>query len=529
MRAAAMATVLAVLAAAVALVPAKLVTVKMPPFDDKSELQVIVDAPEGTALEDTVAAGLEMAEVLEQEPEVRDIQVYAGLSAPFNFNGLVRHYFLRRGATVADLQVNLVPREERSAASHDVALRLRPLLEQVARRRGVRAKVAEVPPGPPVLSTLVAEVNGAEPNSRLALAREVLEVFETTEGVVDAEDRFVVLREKAAVSGVGPEQVALTLRLAVAGAQAALAHPDREREPVPVVVRLPRAERAAAGGLSGIRLASAAGTLVPLSEVTEAARVASEPFLYRKNGQPVTYVIGDVAGEEESPVYAILAMSLRLERIGARPGETLDVRLVDGGGGGPARRLVWDGEWRITYEVFRDLGIAFGAVLVLIYLLVVAWFPSFLTPLVIMAPIPLTLVGILPGHALAGLFFTAASMIGTIALAGIIVRNSILLVDFVELSLERGLGVREAVLEAGAARLRPIVLTAAAVMVGGAVMVLDPIFQGLAVSLISGVFASTALTLLVIPLLYHSAARRWAPALGRARGPQVEPGRGEGK
>ena len=512
-RRASVGAVLALLVVSVALVPLKLVTVKMLPFDDKSEMQVLVDAPEGMPLEATLAVAREMADRLVEEPEVRDVQVHAGTSAPFNFNGLVRHYFLRRSANAADLQVNLLSKEERERSSHAIALSLRPLVEPIARRHGVRAKVAEIPPGPPVLSTLVAEVYAAEPDVRQAMAEQVLEVFDTTEGVVDTDWyveaaqpklRFVLDREKASLSGISAEQVAATLRLSVDGMSPGVAHVPHEREPVPITLRLPRAARVEPAALADLRLHGSGGVGVPLSEVTRLERDVTEPFLYRKNGRPVTYVIGDVAGEQESPVYAILAMSDRIRAIRAAvPGEVA---------------VVWDGEWQITYEVFRDLGIAFGAVLLLIYVLVVAWFRSFLTPLLIMAPIPLTLVGILPGHAVAGVFFTATSMIGMIALAGIIVRNSILLVDFVELSRERGMSVEEAVIEAGAVRLRPIVLTAAAVIVGGLVMVLDPIFQGLAVALISGVFTATALTLLVIPLLYFVAHRRdqRAPAAGRA-------------
>jgi len=483
----------------IALVPLKLVTVKMLPFDNKSELQVIVDAPEGHTLEATLAAAREIADRLAAEPEVRDIEVYAGTSAPFNFNGLVRHYFLRTGPNVADLQVNLAPKGERRASSHAIALRVRPVAAAIARRHGVRVKIAEIPPGPPVLSTLVAEVYGDDPGARTEAARRVLAVFDRTDGVVDTdwyvEDpqpkaRFVVDRAKAVQTGVDERQIAATLRLAVAGLHPAVAHPPAEREPVPVTLTLPRADRGSLERLGGLRLASASGAVVPLSELTHVDRTPEGPFLYRKNGRAVTYVVADVAGREESPVYAILKMG--------------DAVREAGGPGG----VVWDGEWKVTVDVFRDLGIAFGAVLILIYVLVVAWFRSFVTPLLIMAPIPLTLVGILPGHAATGIFFTATSMIGMIALAGIIVRNSILLVDFIEAELARGATLEDAVLAAGAIRFRPIALTAAAVIVGGLVMVMDPIFQGLAVALMTGVFASTALTLIVIPLLYYAVRSR---------------------
>jgi multidrug efflux pump subunit AcrB len=516
-RALVLAAVVLLLLGAVALVPLRLVTVKMLPFDDKSEMQIVIDAKESSTLEATLAAARETADrLLAEEPEVRDVQIYAGTSAPFNFNGLVRHYFLRTGPSVADLQVNLRPQEERRATSHEIAARVRPIVQQVARSHGVRAKVVEIPPGPPVLSTLVAEIYGADEAVRRSIAEQVLAIFDSTAGVVDTdwyvedpqdEARFVVDREKAALAGIDPQQVALTLRMAVDGGKPAVLHGTREREPVPVRVVLPRAERSSLTALGDLPLGSRNGTIVPLSEVTSLERAAQPPYRYRKNGRPVTYVIGDVAGAEESPVYAILNMSERIRTIALPPGYAVEERLVDDPARSDRAVVVWDGEWRITYEVFRDLGIAFAAVLVLIYVLVVAWFRSFVVPLLIMAPIPLTLVGILPGHALAGMFFTATSMIGMIALAGIIVRNSILLVDFIELSRERGLALQDAVIEAGAVRLRPIALTAAAVIVGGLVIVLDPIFQGLAVALITGVFASTALTLIVIPLLYYLVMR----------------------
>jgi len=512
--------VVVLLLASIALVPLKLVTVKMLPFDNKSELQVMVDAPEGTTLEATLAAAREMADRLVFENEVRDIQVYAGTSAPFNFNGLVRHYFLRSGPNVADLQINLLHKSERELSSHEMAKKVRPIVVEIAQRHGVRVKVAEIPPGPPVLSTLVAEVYGPDRKTQIDIAGQVLEIFDSTEGVVDSDWyveadqpklRFVIDREKAALAGVDPEQIAMTLRLAVEGLSPVVAHPGSEREPVPVTVTLPLAERTRPEALADLRLISRSGSVVPLSEVVRVERTTADPFLYRKNGRALTYVIGDVAGAEESPAYAILNMSPRVQEIEYAPGHKVAERMVDDPLAGDAEAVVWDGEWQITYEVFRDLGIAFAAVLVLIYILVVAWFRSFLIPLLIMAPIPLTLVGILPGHALSGIFFTATSMIGMIALAGIIVRNSILLVDFIQLSIERGMSLEEAVLEAGAVRFMPIFLTAATVIAGALGIILDPIFQGLAVALMTGVFASTLLTLVLIPLLFYVVMKRFQP------------------
>jgi len=499
------------LVVSLALFPLRLAVVKMLPHDNKSEVQVVVDMPEGTTLERTAAAAREMAAALAALPEVTDVETYAGTSAPFNFNGLVRHYFLRSGALVADLQVNLLPKHDRATASHPFARTLRPLLAPIAARHGANVKVSEVPPGPPVLSTLVAEIYAPTLDERVRLAGEVREIFDSTPGVVDSdwyvEDpgpklELTVDREKASRAGVSTETVARTLRVALAGADAARLHDPRAREPVPVRLRLPRAARSGAEQLLALDVQAADGRLVPLGELVTAEATTRERFRYHKNLRPVTYVVGEVAGAAESPVYALLDMGDRIERLTDGAGRPLQI-LFSGSPSDPSRAVLkWDGEWQITYEVFRDMGLAFAVVLVLIYLLVVGWFRSFVTPLIIMAPIPLTLIGILPAHAAGGAFFTATSMIGFIALAGIIVRNSILLVDFVNLELASGVALEDAVVRAAAVRFRPIALTAAALVVGGTVILLDPIFQGLAVALISGVVVSTALTLVVIPLLY---------------------------
>ena len=496
--------VVALLLGSVALIGLKAVTVKMLPFDNKSEFQVVLDFPEGTSLETNSRAAHEIAERLLTDPDVRDIQVYAGTAAPFNFNGLVRHYFLRQGPEVADLQVNLAPKDEREAQSHDIAVRVRPLVVEVAARYGARAKVAEIPPGPPVLSTLTAEVFGPDEASRRRVAAEVRKAFDETDGVVDSdwtladaatELRIAVRPDVANFAALSSAEVAQAVR-SIAGLEAGLLHDPRAAEPVPIMVRLPARDRTGTGGVMALPMTSRAGGVVPVGAVAAIDTAARMEPRFRKDMKPVIYVTADVAGAIEAPVYAMLAVEPSLERAGiattwSGPAETTEAPSVN-----------WDGEWRITYEVFRDLGIAFAAVLVLIYFLVVAWFQSFVTPLVIMAPIPLTLIGILPGHAAAGAFFTATSMIGMIALAGIIVRNSILLVDFAELERERGRSVREAVIEAGTIRARPIVLTAAAVVIGGAVMVTDPIFQGLGLALMTGAVVATLLTLVLIPLLY---------------------------
>ena len=509
---AAFAAVGLLLVLSMALLPLRLAMVKMLPHDNKSELQVIIDLPEGTTLEASAAVARDLAAVARLEPEVSDVEVYVGTSAPFNFNGLVRHYFLRSGANVADLQINLLPKHQRQRASHAFAKELRPKLEAVARPRGARIQVAEVPPGPPVLSTLVAEIYAPSLDQRLRWAEKVKGVLESTPGVVDV-DWYVeepgprlaleVDRDKAMRDGVSPEAIARTVRVALAGAEVGRLADPRTRETVPIVARLERSSRSRLEDVLQIEVPSSDGRPRALRELVRAQGGTRERFLYHKNLRPVTYVVGEVAGRAESPVYALLDMGKEIEALRSDDGSSgLEIKF-SGEPDDPTRpTLVWDGEWKITYEVFRDMGMAFAVVMVLIYLLVVGWFRSFVTPLIIMAPIPLTLIGILPAHALGGVFFTATSMIGFIALAGIIVRNSILLVDFINLELESGVALEEAVVKASAVRFRPIALTAAALVVGGLVILLDPIFQGLAVALISGVLVSTALTLVLVPLLY---------------------------
>ncbi|HET7228708.1 MAG TPA: efflux RND transporter permease subunit [Longimicrobium sp.] len=505
----------ALLLVSVALVAVKAVQVKMLPFDNKSEFQVVLDLPEGTALETSQAAAREMAAYLSRVPEVRGTEVYAGTAAPFNFNGLVRHYFLRRGPNVADVQVNLLPKGERRRQSHAIAVAVRPGIDSIAARFGASAKVAEIPPGPPVLSTLVAEVYAGSDPARMEAARAVKHVFETTPGVVDVDwsveapqgvRRFRVDRVLATQSGASVEQIAGTLAMALSGAPAGTAAQPDAREAVSIVPRLALEDRSSVQALLSLPVATAAGPQ-PLGRFVTVDDAARAPSRMRRDLRPVIYVTGDVAGSIESPVYAILEMNRRLDAVRVAGAEIRRYNAVQ-----PERldetAMKWDGEWQVTIEVFRDLGLAFAGVLVLIYVLVVGWFQSFRIPLVIMAPIPLTLIGILPGHAVAGAFFTATSMIGMIALAGIIVRNSILLVDFIQLAEARGRTLREAVLEAGSVRFRPIALTAAAVVIGGVVMVLDPIFQGLAVSLMAGAVAATLLTMVVVPLLYWELGRR---------------------
>ena len=510
--------VVLLLLAAVALVPLKWVRVKMLPFDNKSEFQVIIDMPDGTPLEQTTRVAQTLGQYLAQQPEVTNYQIYSGASGPYNFNGLVRHYFLRHLPNQADIQVNLLSRHDRKAQSHEIARRLRPELLKLAQPFGARIKVAEVPPGPPVLETLVAEVYGPDYKGQIQLASQIKQVFQQTPGVVDV-DWYVedpqtkydlkVDLDKASLHGISAADVTRTLQIGLAGADAGLLHDPQSREDIPIYVRLSRSDRSGIQDLANLKLPTPTGGQIALQEITTLNQTTIDTSVYRKNLQPVVYVTGDVAGEEESPVYAIGKMSDAIDKIKLPDGYSVKQYK---GTTMPERTdrysMKWDGEWHITVEVFRDLGLAFAAVLVLIYVLVVGWFRSFVTPLVIMAPIPLTLVGILPAHAMMGAFFTATSMIGFIAGAGIIVRNSIILVDFIELRRSQGMSLEEAVVDAGAVRFRPMLLTAAAVVVGASVILFDPIFQGLALSLMAGEVASTVLSRMAVPVLYHVSQKR---------------------
>jgi multidrug efflux pump subunit AcrB len=505
------------LVGALALVGLKAVRVKMLPFDNKSEFQVIVDMPEGTTLEGTAAVTREIGDYIRTVPEVTDYQMYVGTASPYNFNGLVRHYFLRRGANVADIQVNLVPKGERSAQSHDIAKRVRPAIQQIAAKFMARVKVSETPPGPPVLQTLVAEVYGPNYQRQIEVAQQIEDIFDKTEGVVDVDSyiedpqpkyRFVVDKEKAALNGVSAEQVAATLRIAVEGMNVGLTHQPQEKEDVPIVLRLPRSERSSVEDLKQIKVIGQHGNLVSLGELVRVEEQTADQSIFHKNLMPVVYVTADVAGKVESPVYAILQLNEAIDNLKLPEGYGLERYVASQPFSGDKLAMKWDGEWHITYEVFRDLGLAFAAVLILIYILVVGWFQSFKTPLTIMAAIPFSLIGILPAHALMGAFFTATSMIGFIAGAGIVVRNSIILVDFVELRLNQGMALADAVVDAGAVRFRPMMLTAAAVIVGSAVILFDPIFQGLAISLMAGEVASLLLSRMTVPVLFYMSERK---------------------
>ena len=513
-----LASIVGLLLGAMALMGIGWVKVKMLPFDNKSEFQVILNMPEGSALEDTAQCAREIAAAVRVEPEVTDYEIYAGVSSPFNFNGLVRHYFMRRGANIADLQINLVSKGERKAQSHDIAKRVRPRVTGIASKYNARVAVAEVPPGPPVLQTLVAEIYGPNEESRLALANKVIQVFKSTPGVVDTDwyieadqpkARFVIDKEKAALNGISAETISETLRIAVGGAAVDLLHAARDKEDVDIFLQLPRASRTTPEELLALRVrstANPAAPLVPLRELVKVEQTTVEKSIYHKNLMPVTYVIGDVAGVVESPVYAILKMNKALRKLDTREfggnGATLKIYNAVQPFTDDQPAMKWDGEWHITIEVFRDLGTAFAAVLVLIFILMVGWFRSFLTPLVVMMAIPFSLVGILPAHGLMGAFFTATSMIGFMAGAGIVVRNSIILVDFIEQRVAEGMPLSEAVVDAGAVRFRPMLLTALAVVVGASVILADPIFQGLAISLMAGEIASLLISRMAVPVLY---------------------------
>ena len=495
----------------------RLVVLKMLPFDNKSEFQVVVDLPAGTPLEVTAAALGDLGARLAQVPEVTDYQAYAGTASPINFNGLVRQYALRSQPEQGDLQVNLVDKSKRDRKSHEIAQSLRADLEAIGARWGARVKVVEVPPGPPVLSPIVAEVYGPDEAGRIRLAKQVRAALAATPGVVGVDDtvedpapRLVlkVDQAKAALLGITRRDVLETIRIGLAGAGVVALHDGSSKYEVPVVVALPAERQGDLAELMKLTLRAPDGSLVPLAELARAVGGERERPAYRKDLLPVVYVVADEAGRLDSPLYGLFAARPRIfAKAGTDPAPAeYFIRQPSDPYRGYA--VKWDGEWQVTYETFRDMGLAYGVGLVLIYLLVVAQFRSYLVPLVIMAPIPLTVIGVMPGHALLGAQFTATSMIGMIALAGIIVRNSILLVDFVNLRLAEGLGAGEAVVQAAAARAKPIALTALAAMIGAGFILDDPIFNGLAISLVFGILVSTLLTLLVIPVLYYLVVRR---------------------
>ncbi len=512
--------VAAVLLAAL-LAVAQLVVLKMLPFDNKSEFQVVVDLPEGAPLERTNALLIELAQSLTDVHEVMHVQGYAGTASPVNFNGLVRQYYLRSGAHVGDLQVNLVDKHARSRKSHDIARALRPQLAAIGARYGASVKIAEVPPGPPVMAPLVAEVYGPDATRARAIAHDLQAMFAATHGLVDIDTSMesaaprevvVVDRERAARLGISQSQITDALTLAVSGVDASYLRDGASKYPVPIRLRLPAGEQANLAQLLAIRLRAKDDRLVPLSEMVRVERQPWEQTLYHKDLAPVVYVTADEAGALDSPLYGMFNVVAQLKD-GQLAGEQIDQYFFAQPTDTSRFAVKWDGEWQITFETFRDMGLAYSAGLLLIYVLVVAQFRSYLVPLIIMAPIPLTIIGVMPGHALLGSQYTATSMIGMIALAGIIVRNSILLVDFIDQQVRAGTSLAEATIHAAAVRAKPIGLTGLAAMIGAIFILDDPIFNGLAISLIFGVLVSTLLTLVVIPVLYFAAMHKRVAAL----------------
>lgn len=494
----------------------KSVPVKMLPFDNKNEFQVIIDMPEGTTLERTAAVTAELAHYISQQPMVTHYQSYVGTSAPMSFNGLVRHYDLRRGDHVADIQVNLVDKHERSAQSHDISTGMRADLQKIGKRLGANVKIVEVPPGPPVMSTIVAEIYGPELSQQIAVAEQVKGLLAQTDNVVDvdwtveADQReltFDVNKDKAMKHGLATAQVSQALYGAVSGMNVGTLHQSGAESQVGIVLQLPEADKSSVPDLKNLSLMSSQGAAVPLASVVEVKESVKPKSIFRKNQKRVVYVLAEVAGSLESPVYPITAVSERLKEVKLPKGYTLQEAYQAQPDYEDDFTLKWDGEWKITYEVFRDLGLAFAAVLIIIYILIVGWFQNFVTPLVQMTAIPLSLIGIVLGHWVMGAYFSAPSMIGFIALAGIMVRNSVLLIDFINLRLEAGIPLRQSIIESGAVRITPIFLTAGGVVLGAIVMLFDPIFQGLAISLIGGSVSSTILTLIVVPLLYFKTMR----------------------
>ncbi|MCK3684915.1 efflux RND transporter permease subunit [Maribellus sp. YY47] len=498
----------------------KLVAVKMLPFDNKNEFQVIIDMPEGTTLERTAAVTKELASYIAEQDNVLDYQSYVGTASPMNFNGLVRHYDMRQGSNVADIQVNLTHKTDRKLQSHDIAKAIRPGLQEIGKKYNANVKVVEVPPGPPVLSTMVAEIYGPDEEVQMNIAEQVKGLFAQTADMVDidwypeddqVEYKFNVLKEKAALYGLSTQQITQSLAMALGGQEVAQLYQENEYKQIGIKLRLDEKGRSGVNDLKKINIMSPMGQMVSLGDVVEVEKGLQDKSIYRKNQRRVVYVTADVAGKLESPVYGILSISDELKGIKLPEGYALNEEFTEQPFSEENYSLKWDGEWQITYEVFRDLGTAFAVVLVVIYLLIIGWFQDFKVPIVMMIAIPLSLVGILVGHWLMGAFFTATSMIGLIALAGIMVRNSILLIDFINLRLADGIPLKEAIIEAGAVRTTPILLTAGAVAIGAVIILFDPIFQGLAISLIGGTIASTFLTLVIVPLIYFMTEKKKYP------------------
>ncbi|MGO3183553.1 MAG: efflux RND transporter permease subunit [Aequorivita sp.] len=495
----------------------KSVAVKMLPFDNKNEMQVVIDMPEGATLERTAVVAKEIGQYLSQQPLVVNYQNYVGTSAPITFNGLVRHYDLRGGSNMADIQVNLVDKDLRTAQSHDIAKQLRPGIQEIGKKFGANVKVVEVPPGPPVISTIVAEVYGPDYDQQIAVAQQVQDILNNTEDVVDVdwmveadqkEYQFVIDKEKAMRYGVAPQQIVHTMNMALSDRPVTNLYDENVTDQVGVLLTLDEKEKSTIQDISQLKIASKQGNMVSVGDLVTVEESVRAKSIYRKNQKRVVYVLADMAGELESPVYAILGMTDKLNEIKLPAGYKMNELYLQQPEYEDDFTVKWDGEWQITLEVFRDLGIAFLGVIIIIYILIVGWFQNFKAPIVMMVAIPLSLIGIVLGHWVMGAFFTATSFIGMIALAGIMVRNSVLLIDFVNLRVADGVPLKQAVIEAGAVRTTPILLTAGTVVIGAFVILFDPIFQGLAISLMGGTIVSTVLTLLVVPLVYYMIERK---------------------
>jgi multidrug efflux pump subunit AcrB len=522
--------ILAAIAASVSLALVQLVVLKMLPFDNKSEFQVVLDMPAGTPLEETARVLREIGAEIAKVEEVTDYQAYVGVASPINFNGLVRQYYLRASSELGDIQVNLVDKKRRSRQSHEIAVSVRERIAEIAKRYGGNAKVVEVPPGPPVLSPIVAEIYGPDYAGQIAVAKAVRKAFEDTADIVGVDDsvqadaqKFVlrVSQSKAALLGVAQKDIVEVVRMGLAGEDVTPVHSQEAKYEIPVRLTLAPEKQNSLDALLKLGVRARDGRTVPVSELVEVRQAQREKAIYHKDLLPVVYVVGDMGGKLDSPLYGMFDIRAKVNRMeldalakaGGQLGEHFIRQPKDPYAG---YSLKWDGEWQVTYETFRDMGLAYAVGLVLIYLLVVAQFKSYLVPLIIMAPIPLTVIGVMPGHALLGSQFTATSMIGMIALAGIIVRNSILLVDFVNEQVAGGMDFAEAVIQAGIIRAKPIALTGLAAMIGAFFILDDPIFNGLAISLIFGIFVSTLLTLVVIPVLYYAAMKHRIAAPSRA-------------
>lgn len=498
----------------------KAVAVKMLPFDNKNEFQVVIDMPEGTTLEKTQAVAKDIADYVSKQPMVENYQAYIGTSAPISFNGLVRHYDLRRGENVADIQVNLVDKKDRKIQSHGIAKQMREPIQAIAKKYNANVKIVEVPPGPPVLSTLVAEIYGPDYKEQINIAHQVKNMFYRTKDVVDAdwmveddqpEYHITVDKEKAMRYNIATAQITTTINAALSGMNVGYIYEPFAYNQTVIKLQLSDADKANIDDILNLKIIGLQGNAVPIRDVVTINKQIKQKSIYRKNQKEVVYVLADMAGKLESPSYAIANISDSLKHIKIPKGFTLKEAYTQQPELEDNYTIKWDGEWQITYEVFRDLGIAFAVVIIMIYILIVGWFQNFTVPLIMLAAIPLSLVGIVLGHWLMGAYFTATSMIGFIALAGVMVRNSVLLIDFINIRLREGVPLKLAIIEAGAVRTTPILLTAGAVALGAIIILFDPIFQGLAISLMGGTITSTFLTLLVVPLLYYKMMRKQYP------------------